>query len=61
MVTGSVGRVWVAPNVIVTAALAAGARGTGSVDDESVSDVGFGVRDVQKKALPKGEDDLVVV
>ena len=50
------------PNVVVTATLAAGAGGTGSVDDESVSDVGFSIRDdVQKKALPEGEDDLVVV
>ena len=49
------------PNVVVTATLAAGAGGAGSVNNEGVSDVGFSIRDVQKEALPESEDDLVVV
>ena len=61
VVTWSVGRVWIVPNVIVTTTLAAGAGGAGSVNDESVSDVGLGIGDVQEEALPEGEDNLVVV
>ena len=61
MITRGIGEERITPNLVMTFALAAGARGARAMDDQGVANVSFGIGNVEEKSLPKGENDLVVI